>query len=98
MTKIILDGKYKTYETTCRHCNSDIEYTTDDVFQKKEVRESMAVMPEYHLFSAPKYYVNLYKYDASYIVCPRCHEHIRVRGVTQNTFVKRVGTKQIDVE
>ena len=30
--KVITNGKDKVYTTTCRECNSDLEYTDADVF------------------------------------------------------------------
>lgn len=36
--KVVLNGKAKVYTKTCNKCNSDLEYTEDDVFYINEER------------------------------------------------------------
>ena len=75
--RVICSGKEKIYMTTCRKCNSDLEYTEDDVFYTQEECKGGLIKTVPHLFKADEYYTNVYIQDYRCIRCPVCGNVIK---------------------
>jgi transcription initiation factor IIE alpha subunit len=76
--KVIRNGKDKTYEITCATCNSDLEYTENDVFYTKEERRGGMGKTVSHFWKADEHYVNVYMQDYRCIRCPVCGNVIKM--------------------
>lgn len=75
--KVIFNGKDKTYEITCDTCNSDLEYTENDVFYIKEERRGGIDKTVSHFWKADEHYVNVYMQDYRCVRCPVCGNVIK---------------------
>ena len=91
--KVIRNGKEKTYIITCDHCNSDLEYTEDDVFYTKEERRGGISKTVSHFWKADEHYVNIYMQDYRCVRCPVCGNVIKridfSRGLPNLDAMKR---------
>ena len=76
--KVICNGKEKTYEIVCDNCNSDLEYTEDDVFYTKEECKGGIIKTVPHLWKADEHYTNVYMQDYRCIKCPVCGNVIKI--------------------
>lgn len=75
--KVICNGKEKTYTITCDNCNSDLEYTENDVFYTKEECKGGIAKTVSHLFKADEHYTSVYMQDYRCIKCPVCGNVIK---------------------
>ena len=75
--KVLLNGKEKIYTKTCNKCNSDLEYTDDDVFYTTEERKGGICKTISHLFKDDEHYVNVYMQEYACIKCPVCGNIIK---------------------
>ena len=75
--KVVCNGKEKVYTDTCSRCNSDLEYTENDVFYVNEeckggIRETVS-----HLFKKDEHYINIYMQEFRCVKCPVCGDIIK---------------------
>lgn len=75
--KVVCNGKEKIYTTTCSKCNSDLEYTEDDVFYVTEERTGGLRKTVSHLFKADEHYINVYMQEFRCVKCPVCGHIIK---------------------
>lgn len=95
--KVIKKGNEKTYEITCDVCNSDLEYTDDDVFYEIEEKEGFIRETVGHFFKPDEEYVNIVENHYKCVMCPVCNNTIKRLDVDRllkrdfkNTKWKRV--------
>lgn len=70
--KVLCNGKEKIYTITCSKCNSDLEYTEDDVFYTNEEKKGLIEKTITHLFKEDEHYTNIYMQEYRNIICPVC--------------------------
>lgn len=75
--KVICNGKEKTYKITCDHCNSDLEYTENDVFYTKEECKGGLCKTVPHFWKPDEHYVNVYMQEYRCVKCPVCGHIIK---------------------
>jgi hypothetical protein len=76
--RVTCNGKDKVYEKTCINCNSDLEYTEDDVFYTTEKCSSGFQRTVYNFFKEDEHYVGFYMQDYRCIRCPVCGNVIKM--------------------
>lgn len=75
--KVICTGKEKVYTSTCSKCNSDLEYTEDDVYYVNEEHKGGLRKTVSHVFKADEHYVNVYMQESRCVKCPVCGHIIK---------------------
>ena len=75
--RIVKKGYEKVRRTTCRFCNSDLEYTDADMFYLVEEKRGGLRETREHLFRPTEEYINVYKQRYHCINCPVCHNTIK---------------------
>ena len=75
--KVVCNGKEKVYEITCRKCNSDLEYTEDDVFYTSEEECGGVEKIVSHFWKPDERYVNVYIQEYRCVKCPVCGHIIK---------------------
>ena len=70
--KVLCNGKEKIYTITCSKCDSDLEYTEDDVFYTNEEKKGLIEKTITHLFKEDEHYTNIYMQEYRNIKCPVC--------------------------
>lgn len=75
--KVITYGKDKVYSTTCRRCDSELEYTQRDTFYTEEETRGGIIHTDYGLFSC-KEKINVDRWRKRCIECPVCRNLITV--------------------
>lgn len=75
--KVLLNGKEKVYTKTCNKCNSDLEYTEDDVFYINEERRGGICKTISRPFKDDEHYTNVYTQEYSCVRCPVCDNIIK---------------------
>jgi len=75
--RVVKKGNEKIHRTTCRVCNSDLEYTDSDLFSLVQEERGGLRQTVYHFFSPTEEYVNVLKQHYKCIICPVCHNTIK---------------------
>ena len=75
--RIVKKGYEKVHRTTCRFCNSDLEYTDADMFHLVEEERGGLRETREHLFRPTEEYINVCKQHYNCINCPVCHNTIK---------------------
>ena len=75
--KVIRKGKEKVYTVTCDKCNSDLEYTENDVFYTTEEKIGLACYTVHHIFKEDEQYNNVYMQEYRCVKCPICKHIIK---------------------
>ena len=75
--KVICNGKDRTYEITCNICNSDLEYTENDVFYTEEECRGLIGKTVSHFWKADEHYVNVYMQNYRCVRCLVCGNVIK---------------------
>lgn len=92
--KIVQKGKYKSYEVTCHQCNSDLEYTENDIFYTQEEKVGGIIKTVSHLFKQDEHYKSIYLYNYKCVKCPVCGYIIKMPDFSKE--MKIVGWKEIN--
>jgi hypothetical protein len=93
--KVVLNGKEKVYTNTCIECNSDFEYTEEDVFYVNEEHEGGLHKTVSHLFKPDEHYVNVYLQEFRCVKCPVCGHIIKkVNLKTGLPIMRTIGWKK----
>ena len=75
--KVVCNGKDKVYTSTCRKCNSDLEYTEDDVFYTNEECKGGIRKTVSHFWKPDEHYTNVYMQEYRCVRCPVCGHIIK---------------------
>lgn len=92
--KVVKNGCEKVYRTTCRFCNSDLEYTDADMFHLVEEKQGGIRETREHLFKPTEEYVSVYKQHYNCIHCPICHHIIKFLD-PNHIFSENIGWKRV---
>lgn len=93
--KIIKKGSEKTHRVTCEFCNSDLEYTDDDVFFKKVKGRGGLIGTRYSFFKGYEEYAEICMYRFKYITCPVCHNNIKLTDVDSLLSGESIGWEKV---
>ena len=88
--KVVCNGKDKVYEMTCDQCNSDLEYTEEDVFYTNERVKGGVRQTIPHVFKADENYISVYMKEYRCVKCPVCG-HITKRISFRNGLSEFIG-------
>ena len=75
--RVVCKGKDKVYTITCSKCNSDLEYTENDVFYTNKEQKGLVHKTITHLFKEDEHYTNVYMQEYRNIKCPVCGHIIK---------------------
>lgn len=76
--KIIQNGNDKSYEVICDKCNSDLEYTKNDIFYTQEIKVGGVIKTVSHVFKKDEHYKSVYLHSYNCVKCPVCGHVIKM--------------------
>lgn len=94
--KVIKNGKEKVYDVTCNLCDSDLEYTSNDVFTITEEARGGIEQTISRPFKDDERYINFVLHKYNCVRCPVCNNIIKI-GLDINSLFKDDGERWIRI-